>query len=281
MKVTVLVMCLIPHSDCAMPQRVTYKLSIMVAQLPARSSTAVIGRPLPTSLRRRFSAASQVLQSTTPVLPRHRLQTYGRWAFSVAGPSAWNSLLTIWEIRVSPETASADFWKHNWEVYMATELHRTGIAAVLMKKSHVTDIHAWALNEGELDASLSPETASADFWKHNCSLCTEASSALEVLRKCAIQIYYLLTYWGDGLSPSWPGFSSHWEVYMATGLHPTGITSNNRNCCSAHEEVPCYRYTCLSLWMWESLMLVLSSVQVNYACVSNYFICRCLSVWMV
>jgi len=26
------------------------------------------------------------------VLPRHRLRTYGRWAFSVAGPSAWNSL---------------------------------------------------------------------------------------------------------------------------------------------------------------------------------------------
>ena len=30
--------------------------------------------------------------------------------------------------------------------------------------------------------------------KHSCSLCTKASSALEVLRKCAIQIYYLLTY---------------------------------------------------------------------------------------
>jgi len=41
---------------------------------------------------------------------------------------------------------------------------------------------------------VSPETASADFWKHICSLCTKASSALEVLRKCVIQIYYLLTY---------------------------------------------------------------------------------------
>jgi len=40
---------------------------------------------------------------------------------------------------------------------------------------------------------VSPETASADFWKHICLLCTEASSALEVLQKCAIQIYYLLT----------------------------------------------------------------------------------------
>ena len=36
------------------------------AQLPARTSAAVLGRPLPISLRRRFSAASQVHQSTTP-----------------------------------------------------------------------------------------------------------------------------------------------------------------------------------------------------------------------
>ena len=38
------------------------------AQLPARSSAAVLGqgRPLPTSLRRRFSTAYQVRQSTTP-----------------------------------------------------------------------------------------------------------------------------------------------------------------------------------------------------------------------
>jgi len=34
--------------------------------LSTRSGTEVLGRPLPTSLRRRFSAASQVLQSTTP-----------------------------------------------------------------------------------------------------------------------------------------------------------------------------------------------------------------------
>ena len=37
------------------------------------------------------------------------------------------------------------------------------------------------------------ETASANFWKYICSLCPETSSALEVLRECAIQIY-LLTY---------------------------------------------------------------------------------------
>ena len=65
------------------------------AQLPARSSPAVLGRPLPTSLRHRFSAASQVRQSMTPghILPRHRFQVNVRpTGFSVAGPSAWNLL---------------------------------------------------------------------------------------------------------------------------------------------------------------------------------------------
>jgi len=79
------------------------------------------------------------------VLPRHRLQTYGRRAFSVAGPSAWNSLPG----NLRDPSVTRDSFRR------------------LLKS-----------------------------WKHICSLCTEASSALEVLRKCAIQIYYLylLTY---------------------------------------------------------------------------------------
>ena len=52
--------------------------------------TAVLGRPLPTSLRRRLSAASQVRQSTTPGSSATPVANVR--AFSVAGPSAWNSL---------------------------------------------------------------------------------------------------------------------------------------------------------------------------------------------
>ena len=48
------------------PERVMYKLCIMVHSCYTRSGAAVLGRPLPTSLRRRFSSASQVRQSTTP-----------------------------------------------------------------------------------------------------------------------------------------------------------------------------------------------------------------------
>ena len=44
-----------------------------------------------------------------------------------------------------------------------------------------------------LETRALAETASANFWNRICSLVTETSSALEVLRECAIQIY-LLTY---------------------------------------------------------------------------------------
>jgi len=42
-----------------------------------------------------------------------------------------------------------------------------------------------------LETRTLAETASANFWNRICSLVTETSSALEVLRECAIQIYLL------------------------------------------------------------------------------------------
>ena len=108
------------------------------AQLPARSSAAVLGRPLHTRDWRRFSAASKIRQSTTP------------------GPSA-------------------------------TPVANVRLSLLLARRPGTHCLTIWKIQ-------VSPETASAGFWKHICSLCTEASNALEVLRKCAIQIYYLLTY---------------------------------------------------------------------------------------
>jgi len=62
-----------------------------------------------------------------------------------------------------------------------------GLSLLMAGRSGTHCLTAWEI-------WVSPEIDSADFWKHNCSLCTEASSPLEVLRKHAIQIYYLLTY---------------------------------------------------------------------------------------
>ena len=42
-----------------------------------------------------------------------------------------------------------------------------------------------------LETRTLAETASANFWNRICSVITETSSALEVLRECAIQIYLL------------------------------------------------------------------------------------------
>ena len=63
-----------------------------------------------------------------------------------------------------------------------------GLSLLLARRPGTHCLTIWEIH-------VSPETASVDYWRHNiCSLCTEASSSLEVLQKCTIQIYYLLTY---------------------------------------------------------------------------------------
>ena len=74
------------------PERVMYKLCIMVHScIHGQAPQYLVDLCLPVS-----DVASRLhLRSTSRrllVLPRHRLRTYGRRAFSVAGPSAWNSL---------------------------------------------------------------------------------------------------------------------------------------------------------------------------------------------
>jgi len=61
--------------------------------LSLRSGTLVPRRPSHHILRRRIWASVYVPQTDTSLsVPRCRLNTYGRRAFSVAGPTVWNSL---------------------------------------------------------------------------------------------------------------------------------------------------------------------------------------------
>ena len=50
-------------------------------------------------------------QQNTLVVPRYRLTTYGRRAFSVAGPTAWNSLPVAFAFR-DPTISDACFRRH-------------------------------------------------------------------------------------------------------------------------------------------------------------------------
>jgi len=50
------------------------------------------GRLLHTSLRHCQQTTSALCQSTYLTVPHHRLSTFGRQAFSVTGPTVWNSL---------------------------------------------------------------------------------------------------------------------------------------------------------------------------------------------
>ena len=74
------------------------------------------------------------------VVPRHRLSTYGRRAFAVAGPTVWNSLPD----NLQDSDLTIDNFKHMLKTFL--------------------------------------------FSAYQCV------SALDVLRRCALQIYILLTY---------------------------------------------------------------------------------------
>jgi len=77
------------------PERVTYKMGIMMYRC--------LHGQAPRYLADHFTTSSQVAsrlrlcsanrhQLIVPIVPRCRLNTYDRRAFSIAGPTVWNSL---------------------------------------------------------------------------------------------------------------------------------------------------------------------------------------------
>ena len=74
------------------PDRVAFKLIVTVHQcLNGRAPNYLWNHVIPVSAvvsRQRLRSAQQ----NTLVVPHYRLTTYGRRAFSVVGPTAWNSL---------------------------------------------------------------------------------------------------------------------------------------------------------------------------------------------
>ena len=60
--------------------------------MSARQGPQVPGRLLHTSLSHCQQTTSALCQLTSPDSTRHWLSTFGRRAFSVAGPTVWNSL---------------------------------------------------------------------------------------------------------------------------------------------------------------------------------------------
>jgi len=73
-------------------KRVTYRMGVMVyrclhGQAPRYLANHLItASGIASRLRLRSANRHQL------VVPRCRLNTYGRWAFSIAGPTVWNSL---------------------------------------------------------------------------------------------------------------------------------------------------------------------------------------------
>ena len=106
-------------------------------------------------------------------------------AYTVRLRSTWST-----SAYQSPTSLLGSIWgppvDDSWS-FRDTGCKRTadGLSLLLARRPGTHCLAIWEIR-------VSPETASADIWKHICSLCTEASSALEVLRECAI-LTYLLT----------------------------------------------------------------------------------------
>ena len=52
------------------------------------------------------------------VLPRHRLSTFGRRAFAVAGPMSWNSLPNSLRESAGDDNISDDCFKHSLKTFL-------------------------------------------------------------------------------------------------------------------------------------------------------------------
>jgi len=91
------------------PDRVAFKLIVTVHRcLNGRAPNCMLNHVVPVSAivsRQRLRSAQQ----NTLVVPRYRLTTYGLRAFSVAGPTAWNSLPVAFR---DPTISDACFRRH-------------------------------------------------------------------------------------------------------------------------------------------------------------------------
>jgi len=101
-----------------LPRRVLYKIYVMVykslhGMVP--KYLAELCRPISDVQGRHHlrSAAHGLL-----LTPRYYLSTYGRWAFSYAGPSAWNSLP---EHLQAPDLTLNSF-RHSLKIFLFTQM---------------------------------------------------------------------------------------------------------------------------------------------------------------
>ena len=91
------------------PDRVAFKLIVTVHRcLNGRAPNYLLNHVIPVSAivsRQRLRSAQQ----NTLAVPHYRLTTYGRRAFSAAGPTAWNSLPVAFR---DPTISDACFRRH-------------------------------------------------------------------------------------------------------------------------------------------------------------------------
>ena len=102
------------------PEWVNYKLGVLthrclLGKVPVNLSNCCIPVSQVATRRHLRSAAPHQL-----TISRHRLSTYGRRAFAVAGPTMFNSLPDIYEILQSAHRPSDSRWRHIFSLPIST-----------------------------------------------------------------------------------------------------------------------------------------------------------------
>ena len=100
------------------PERVQFKLSLTVRRCLRRSAPRYL---VDYCMSVSDIVSRQHLRSASRrqlVVPRHRLNTFGRRAFAVAGPISWNSLPNSLRESACDDNISDDCFKHSLKTFL-------------------------------------------------------------------------------------------------------------------------------------------------------------------
>ena len=103
-------------------------MSSVQAQSDSSSVSTAQSSPVPGGLLYVCHWRRQHLRSASCrplVVPRHRLSTFGRRAFAVAGPMSWNSLPNSLRESVCDDNISDDCFKHSLKTFLFSGYWRT------------------------------------------------------------------------------------------------------------------------------------------------------------
>jgi len=109
-------------------------------------------------------------------MPRHRLSTFGRRAFAVAGPMSWNSLPNSLRESACDDNISDDCFKHSLKAFLFSGYWRTersrGVYDSALYKCTFTNLLTYLLTDQKCPRKWRKEEISKTLKAHTPQTCT-------------------------------------------------------------------------------------------------------------